>query len=107
MAANPPAPILVPGAGPPADGTAVRILAAGKPVAVFNRGGNLYAISAICPHMGGPLDKGAVSGVQVRCPLHGSTFDIETGQVVLGPARAAVRAYRVRAEPGGLVLEPL
>jgi nitrite reductase/ring-hydroxylating ferredoxin subunit len=105
MASPGPAPIVLPGVAPPPDGHAIRVIADGTPVAVFNRGGTLYAIGARCSHVGGPLEQGTVTGHRVRCPWHGSVFDLETGAVVQGPAAVPEPAYRVRAESGGLVLE--
>ncbi|HEY6238111.1 MAG TPA: Rieske 2Fe-2S domain-containing protein, partial [Thermoplasmata archaeon] len=58
-----------------------------------------------CTHVGGPLDQGSVSGLQVTCPLHGSVFDLATGSVVRGPAFRPVTAYRARIEGTALVLE--
>lgn len=90
---------------PPEPGHAIRVTVEGKPVAVFNVGSGLVAIDARCTHVGGPLDRGPVTGGTVTCPLHGSQFDLASGQVVRGPATQPVRAYRVRADTGGLVLE--
>lgn len=102
-----PAPIHVPGATPPPEGKSVRVLAGGKPVAVFNVGGKLFAIGAVCTHVGGPLEKGPVADGKVTCPLHGSQFELATGHVVRGPAQRPTPAYRVRADGEGLVLEPI
>jgi len=106
VASTPRSEIVLPGVYPPQDGHAIRVVAAGVPVAVFNRGGALFAIDAVCTHMGGPLEHGKVSDHQVECPLHGSEFDLVTGQVRAGPARTPVRAYRVRFESGALILTP-
>ena len=106
MAAAAPGPIHVAGVKPPAEGAAIRVLAGGKPVAVFNVGGKLFAIGAICTHVGGPLDKGHVADGVVTCPLHGSRFELANGHVVGGPAQRPVAAFHVRAEGDGLVFEP-
>ena len=49
-------------------------------VAVFNVGGTLHALDGICPHQGGPLGKGVLSGSTITCPWHGFQFDVATGQ---------------------------
>jgi nitrite reductase (NADH) small subunit len=49
-------------------------------VAVFNVGGTLHALDGICPHQGGPLGKGVLSGSTITCPWHGFQFDVTTGQ---------------------------
>ena len=59
----------------------VRELVAGdRIVALFNVDGEFYALDGICPHQGGPLGKGTVSGVVVTCPWHGWQFNVCTGQ---------------------------
>ena len=90
---------------PPSAGKAVRVAAGGKTVAVFNVDGALRAIDAACPHVGGPLERGAVAGGVVTCPLHGSQFDLATGALKRGPAARAVTSYPVRVENGNLVIE--
>jgi nitrite reductase/ring-hydroxylating ferredoxin subunit len=95
----------IPGVRPPEPGHAIRVDVSGTPVAVFNVGDRLLAVDARCTHVGGPLDKGRVSGTVVTCPLHGSEFDLESGKVVRGPAMRPVRAYRARAEADALVLD--
>ncbi len=90
---------------PPEPGQAVRVDLKGVPVAVFNTGGELRAIEARCPHRGGPLEKGALTGRIVTCPWHGSQFDLDTGQVSRGPAITGVRTFPVRLEGTLLVLE--
>ncbi|MGI5241763.1 Rieske (2Fe-2S) protein [Dactylosporangium sp. CA-139066] len=52
----------------------------GEPVAVFHlRNGTVRAVSAICPHAGGPLADGLTDLQHVVCPLHHHTFDLSTG----------------------------
>jgi len=106
MQASGPSRIVLKGVTPPADGKSLRVNADGRDVAVFNRGGALFAIDAECTHAGGPLDEGEVTDHRVECPWHGSVFDIETGKVLRGPAAKPIRAYRVISEKDGLVLEP-
>jgi nitrite reductase/ring-hydroxylating ferredoxin subunit len=43
----------------------------------------------------GPLSEGDVEGTTVTCFLHGSRFDVRTGQVLAGPAKEPLRVYRV------------
>jgi nitrite reductase (NADH) small subunit len=52
----------------------------GDQVAVFRlRSGALRAISAICPHAGGPLADGQIDDQVVICPLHMNVFELDTG----------------------------
>ncbi|MEV8510024.1 Rieske (2Fe-2S) protein [Actinoplanes sp. NPDC051475] len=52
----------------------------GEMVAVFRlRDGSLRALSAVCPHKGGPLADGQIDNKVVVCPLHLNAFDLTTG----------------------------
>lgn len=52
----------------------------GRIIAVFNSEGEFHALDGICPHAGGPLAKGQLSGHVVTCPWHGWQFDVTTGR---------------------------
>ena len=80
-----------------APGTAKRVDAGGKEIAIFNVGGVFYATSNICPHQGGPLDEGMIEGSTVVCPWHAWTFDVSTGASPVNP-RVRVETYPVRIE---------
>jgi nitrite reductase/ring-hydroxylating ferredoxin subunit len=98
-------PISFPQVKPPSPGKAVRVDVKGVPVAVFNVDGELRAIEARCTHRGGPLDQGPVTGRLVTCPWHGSQFNLDTGQVVRGPATNPERTFRARLDGDILVVE--
>jgi uncharacterized membrane protein len=55
-----------------------------------------------CSHRGGPLVEGELQGDCLRCPWHGSEFDITTGQVRRGPATMAQPVYQARLQGGKL-----
>jgi 3-phenylpropionate/trans-cinnamate dioxygenase ferredoxin subunit len=68
-------------------------------VALFNLGGQIYAIEDVCTHDGGPLVEGTiVNGCEVICPRHGARFDIRTGAALSFPAFEATNTYAVRVE---------
>jgi nitrite reductase/ring-hydroxylating ferredoxin subunit len=83
----------------------VRIDVGGTPVAVFNLGGKIRAVEARCPHRGGPLERGVVANRVVTCPWHGSQFDLDTDQVIRGPAAVPLKSFAVRLEESVLVVE--
>ena len=62
--------------------------------------GEVCAISAVCSHLGGPLDKGERDGDVVVCPWHGSRFDLRTGEVEGGPAVFPQPRYETRTRAG-------
>lgn len=63
--------------------------------AVFNVDGNFCATQATCTHRGGPLSQGELDGATVTCPLHGSQFNVYSGDVLRGPATEPLMTYRV------------
>jgi 3-phenylpropionate/trans-cinnamate dioxygenase ferredoxin component len=79
---------------PENDGTYVEIES--NRIALFNLGGEIYALDNACTHVGGPLSQGRVEDDEVECPWHGSRFDIRTGEVRTFPAREDVATYKVR-----------
>ena len=68
----------------------------GKQLALFNVGGQFFALDNTCTHRSGPLVEGEVSGNEVTCPWHGAKFDVRTGEVMGPPAQRAVARYDVR-----------
>jgi nitrite reductase/ring-hydroxylating ferredoxin subunit len=87
---------------------------AGRSIGVFNINGEFFALRNSCPHQGGPLCNGRLSGLVMagkpgeytysrrgeilRCPWHGWEFDVKTGQSWFDPARTRVRSYKVSVE---------
>jgi len=63
--------------------------------AVFNVNGGFCATQNKCTHRQGPLSKGKVDGSTVTCPLHGSQFNVCTGEVLRGPAKDPLKIYKV------------
>lgn len=78
----------------------------GRQVAVFRlRNGQLRAVSALCPHRGGPLADGQVDGSIVLCPLHLNAFRLADGCSTTGAQRLDVWSVTVD-EGGSLVVSP-
>ncbi len=72
---------------------------AGREIALFRVGGQFYALDNVCPHRGGPLGEGFVSGTEVTCPWHAWSFDVRTGAYTFDP-ELAVEKFEVRVENG-------
>jgi nitrite reductase (NADH) small subunit len=69
----------------------------GEQVAVFRlRDGTLRALSAVCPHKGGPIADGTIDREVVMCPLHQHAFSLETGCSSTGAE--PLRTYSVRED---------
>ncbi len=76
---------------------------AGEQVAIFRlRSGVLRAVSAVCPHRGGPIADGQADERLVICPLHLNAFDLTTGCSLTGAE--PLRVYDVRVEGDQLVV---
>jgi nitrite reductase/ring-hydroxylating ferredoxin subunit len=89
---------------------------AGRSIAVFNLGGEFFALLNRCPHQGGPLCAGVQfsaltssvpgeyvhsrAGELIRCPWHGWEFDIRTGRSWFDPGGTRVRSYPVAVRSG-------
>ena len=76
---------------------------AGEQVAVFRlRSGRWYALSAVCPHRGGPIADGQVDERVVVCPLHQNTFELATGCSPTGAD--PLRSYPVEIDGDEIVV---
>jgi len=92
----------------------------GREVAVFDLGGEFYALANYCVHQGGPLCEGAVSGALtvdedleleydregeiISCPWHGWEFDIRTGEH-LSQTGHRTPTYDVAVRDGSVYVE--
>lgn len=93
----------------------------GRPIAVFNVKGEFFALLNRCPHQGGSLCEGAITGLVladqpgeyryeregeiIRCPWHGWEFDIRTGQSWCEPSKIATRHYDVEVASGAALVQ--
>ena len=89
---------------PVREGRAVQI--GGLDIAIFNVGDRFLAVDNRCPHSGGPLCDGIVSGVAVVCPLHAWRINLESGAVDRPEAgcQHTVATYQTRVEDGVVAL---
>ena len=73
-------------------------------IAVFrNEQNEVYALLDQCPHKGGMLSKGTVTGRTVQCPAHGWDIGLDNGNAI-EPDFGCVRTFQVRVEDGGVLL---
>jgi nitrite reductase (NADH) small subunit len=92
---------------PPREGRAV--IVGGRELALFNLSpstalgaSTFLATDPHCPHEGGPLCDGIVTGSSVVCPLHAWKIDLESGQVTR-PSHGrehCVATYETKVEDG-------
>ncbi|NXK12777.1 AIFM3 factor, partial [Herpetotheres cachinnans] len=58
------------------------------------------ALGSKCPHYGAPLSKGVLKGERLRCPWHGSCFNIRTGDIEEYPSLDCLACFKVTVEDG-------
>ena len=89
---------------PRREGRAVKV--GNREIAIFNLGDRFLAVDNRCPHKGGPLADGIVSGAAVVCPLHAWKMSLETGEGRnSASASSCVETFRTRVEHGVIFLE--
>lgn len=97
-------------------GQRVIVELAGRSIAVFNLGGEFFALRNRCPHQGAALCTGVQvgrlessapgeyelsgAGELIRCPWHGWEFEIRTGRSWFDPQHTRVRDYPVSVSRG-------
>lgn len=70
----------------------------GRRILIANVEGRICAVDDTCTHEEASLSTGALKGGLVKCPLHGSRFNICTGEALEEPAEQDLRTYPVRRE---------
>jgi 3-phenylpropionate/trans-cinnamate dioxygenase ferredoxin subunit len=97
-------------------GTRKLITIGERRIVVFNVDGRFFALSDRCPHEGGSLFKGKLTGLVqsqmpgeysysqlgevIRCPWHSWEFDLRTGRSYCSPKRVRVKNYAVGVTSG-------
>ena len=74
----------------------------GTAILLARRGGRVYALSNTCVHRKGSLADGELVGNCVKCPLHGSTFQLADGSVEQGPAAFPQPVLEARVHDGSI-----
>jgi nitrite reductase/ring-hydroxylating ferredoxin subunit len=93
----------------------------GRSIAVFNLDGEFHGLFNRCPHQGGPMCEGILTGLIqssepgrydysrpgeiIRCPWHGWEFDVKTGQSFCDPSKISVRNFPIEVVPGTAVVQ--
>ena len=86
-------------------GHAARVEIDEVPVAIFNVDGTFYALDDTCSHAEASLSEGDLDldRCAIECPLHGSTFDLRTGEPLTLPAVEPVRVHHVDVDQNGVL----
>ena len=81
-----------------APGSAQELVVAGRVIALYCVDGEYHALDGICPHQGGPLGKGTLTGCILTCPWHGWQYDVTTGQHETTPLRHTTFEVKVEGD---------
>jgi len=82
-----------------APGTARRVQAGDRALALVRIGDEFYATDGACRHLHGPLGEGRIDDHVLTCPWHGWQYDVRTGLNVFDHA-IRVETFEVRVEGG-------
>lgn len=101
-------------------GQVVTVEVHGRTIGVIQTASGVRAVGNRCPHQGGPICQGIVTGTMapsdpneyvyekdgeiVRCPWHGYEFELSTGKSVGGTIRGRVPVYTVEVRGGDVYL---
>ena len=83
-------------------GPGVPVSVEGRQIALYEFEGSIYAVDNRCPHRGGPMADGPVSGPTITCPLHSWSFDMRSGEAVGRPG-ATIACFAVSKDPSGKI----
>lgn len=87
-----------------APGAMRRAELAGRRILLANVDGRICAADDTCTHEDASLSRGSLKGALVKCPLHGSRFNVCTGEVQEEPAEENLRTYPVRVDGGRILV---
>jgi len=67
--------------------------------------GKVFAVDDMCSHEDASLSKGSLHGECIKCPLHGSRFDLISGAALDEPAEDPVTTYPVKIVGDEILLQ--
>ena len=89
------------------EGHAARVEVGDLPIALFNVEGEVFCLDDTCSHALASLSEGELhpTSCTVECPLHGSQFDLRTGEPASLPAVEPVEVHPVEVREGEVWVE--
>ena len=89
---------------PPGEMKAVKVGI--QEVLLVNVDGVIHACDNWCNHQRYRLSAGEVDGEEVRCDLHGSKFNVVTGEATNPPATEPMKIFEVRLDGSDVLIRP-
>jgi nitrite reductase/ring-hydroxylating ferredoxin subunit len=74
-------------------------------IAIYNVQGEYFATDDTCSHEEASLVDGFLEGELIECPLHGSQFNVKTGEVLSPPAVMPIRTYPTMLEGDAVLVD--
>ncbi len=87
-------------------GNTLKVTIAHGDILLANVDGKIYAVDDMCTHEDSSLSLGCLKGELVSCTLHGSRFNVRSGQPMEEPATEALQRYPVRISHGRIEICP-
>lgn len=90
-----------------AEGTPTFAEAGGERLCVVRVGDRVHVVCDDCPHAEASLSEGdfLADDLAIECPLHGSAFNLESGDPDAPPATEAVRVFPVVIDGDDVLVE--
>ncbi len=82
-----------------------RVSLDGKRLLLANAEGQYFCVDEMCSHEDYSLYFGCIQGKRIKCSLHGSYFDLASGQPLNEPADCPLRTYPVSVADGQVWVE--
>jgi nitrite reductase/ring-hydroxylating ferredoxin subunit len=87
------------------NGEALQVETNGLTLALVRAEDGVYCVQDVCTHEQAFLSEGFCENHEIECPLHGSIFDIRTGEVKSLPATEPLKTYPVKVEDGNVLVD--
>lgn len=83
-----------------ATGKIVAVDVCGHPLVLVRLGDEVFALDGRCPHRGGPMEAGWLTGEVISCPWHAFEFEVRSGAVVWPEGWEPLDSYPARLLDG-------
>ncbi|MBN1541178.1 non-heme iron oxygenase ferredoxin subunit [candidate division KSB1 bacterium] len=85
--------------------TVRRFRAGDRDIVLVRDGDDFNALQDRCSHENFPLSDGYANKGVIVCPMHGASFDLQTGEALSLPAHEAIEVYPVHLREGLVQIE--
>jgi 3-phenylpropionate/trans-cinnamate dioxygenase ferredoxin subunit len=78
----------------------------GKRLLLVYAQGQYYVVDEMCSHEDYSLALGCIKDKRIKCSLHGSYFDLDTGEALDEPADEPIGSYAVKISDNKIYVDP-